>query len=52
MLEMLNVLATGDDSAGVLFQKMPNLKLAEDVKDLQYTPVTQNVSITEMPVTW
>ncbi|KAF2150809.1 cytochrome P450 [Myriangium duriaei CBS 260.36] len=35
---------------GTLFQKLPNLKLAVDVKDVKYSPATQNASVVELPV--
>lgn len=37
---------------GILFQKLPNLRLAQDVRNLKYTPPEQNVGITELPVVW
>ncbi|KAL4808645.1 cytochrome P450 [Aspergillus unguis] len=33
-----------------LFQKLPNLKLARDPAELEYTPATQNVGVTSLPV--
>lgn len=38
--------------SGMLFQKLPDLRLAEHVKNLKYTPAEQNVGITEVPVLW
>ncbi|RDW61765.1 uncharacterized protein DSM5745_10437 [Aspergillus mulundensis] len=33
-----------------LFQKLPNLKLAVKPEELEYTPPTQNVGVTKLPV--
>lgn len=35
-----------------LFKRLPKLKLAAKPEDLPYTPPTQNVGITELPVLW
>ncbi|KAK5105733.1 hypothetical protein LTR62_002321 [Meristemomyces frigidus] len=37
---------------GTLFTRLPNLRLAVAVHDLDYSPPTQNVGITKMPVLW
>lgn len=35
-----------------LFKKLPDLKLAEDPKNLEYTKPTMNVGVTSLPVKW
>lgn len=37
---------------GVLFQQLPNLKLAIPMSEVKYTAPANDVGITELPVTW
>lgn len=37
---------------GVLFQQLPDLKLAIPMSEVKYTDPTKDVGITELPVTW
>jgi nitric oxide reductase len=39
-------------SAGTLFQKLPNLKVAIPFDEIKYTDPSRDVGIVELPVTW
>jgi fungal nitric oxide reductase len=38
--------------AGLLFKKLPKLKLAIPYSDIKYTESTRDIGVTELPVTW
>jgi hypothetical protein len=37
---------------GLLFRKLPNLKLAVPMEDIKYTDPVKDVGIIELPVKW
>lgn len=38
--------------AETLFKKMPNLKVAVPLDQVNYTPLDRDVGIVDLPVTW
>ena len=37
---------------GTIFKKLPNLKIAVPMDKIEYTPLTRDVGIVKLPVTW
>jgi hypothetical protein len=38
--------------SGLLFKKLPGLKIAIPFSDIQYTESTRDIGVVELPVTW
>ena len=39
-------------TVATLFSKLPNLRLAVDIDQINYTPLRKDVGIADLPVTW
>jgi hypothetical protein len=49
---MLTLLVYTGTNTGLLFRKLPNLKLAVSMEDIKYTDPVRDVGLIELPVKW